>query len=362
MHPHLSDTTLYSLFSNIEDLNFNSLKNYSSAILISDVTVYGLYGPFITEKVKKSLNLSVHRILIPSGESSKNIETAQYCWKEMHRLRVDRQALVIGLGGGVITDLAGFVAACYMRGLDVVHIPTTLMGMVDAAIGGKTSVNMESGKNIIGAFHIPKHVYISTYFLQTLPERDMRAGLAEVVKYGIIAEPLLFERLERQDVLNDLEILDTIIAKCCKIKTCIVKQDVKDGGLRAILNFGHTFAHALETATNYTYYLHGEAVAIGMSCAFFMSHVLGLINETLIERLHCLLKKLKLPVDLPRMPPETLLKLMYGDKKTYGGKLNLILVKEIGCVEQVSNVDPQIILKAMNMKLSSQIHGTDDFF
>lgn len=354
--PELDTTILISNSSKFLDLKsfLISEKTYSSAVIISDSNVFPLYGVSLIEQLKNLKSLSIIPIILEPGETSKNLDTATTCWQDMHHAGVDRQSLVIALGGGVVTDLAGFVAACYMRGLDVIYIPTTLMGMVDAAIGGKTGVNIAGGKNIVGVIQQPKLVLISQHFLQSVPEREFISGLAEVVKYGIIADSSIFELLENDAAAvlsRDPQIMNTLIQRCCRVKTDIVQKDAKEHNLRAILNLGHTFAHALEAATNYVSYTHGEAVSIGISCAFYTSRILGLIDDSLIIRLHDLLKKLKLPLALPAsLLPETLIDFMYGDKKTLGGKLSLILVKKMGQVEKFLNVDPQMILRALKEK------------
>lgn len=333
---------------------FNSRRAYSAVVIISDSNVFPLFGSLLIEQLE-ILNVgAITCIVIDPGESSKNIHLAHICWERMHKEGIDRQALVIGLGGGVITDLAGFVAACYMRGLDVIHLPTSLMGMVDAALGGKSAINISSGKNIVGTMHQPKLVLILPHYLKSLPTREFIAGLAEVVKYGIIKDIEFFEMLENNtDAILDKNpiFINIVIQRCSQIKTDIVLRSEKEPGLRDILNLGHTFAHALEAATNYVTYLHGEAVSIGLSCAFYMSRCLGFIDDALLIRLHRLLKKLKLPLTLPDIPPpEVLIEHMYGDKKTVGGQLNLIIVKNIGHVEQFSNVSPQLILTAIHQK------------
>lgn len=332
-------------------------KPYSHAVIISDTNVHPLYSASLIEHLQALKMPMITPILLKPGESSKTLDTAQQCWQKMHQAGVDRQSLVIGLGGGVITDLSGYVAACYMRGLDVIYIPTTLMGMVDASIGGKNGVNLTTGKNIVGTFHHPQLVLISPSCLKTLPEREVRAGLAEVVKYGIIKDPDLFERLEKEaagSLLEDSTMLEEVIRRCSNIKMNIVREDEKEKkGLRVILNLGHTFAHALEAATHYNVYSHGEAVSVGLISAFYTSHCLGLINQALIMRLHRILSQLKLPITLPdQLSAETLIHHMSGDKKTIDGKINLILVEKIGQVKQYFDVNPQLILKALKKQKS----------
>lgn len=329
-------------------------KKPSSIVVLSDTTVFSLYGDPLLEFLKSFGIKSLVSIVLDPGEISKNLETVKTCWEEMYREGIDRHSLVIGFGGGAVTDIAGFVASCYMRGLDVVYIPTTLMGMVDAAWGGKNGINLQGGKNIVGSILQPELVLVEPSYLQSLPEREFVSGLAEIVKYGIIADPTLFERLEETgpDLLTrNSEIMLEIIQKCCNLKNEIVQKDEKDKGLRAILNLGHTFAHAIEAATNFSIYLHGEAVAIGLSCAFYLSFILGMAEENLIFRLHDLLKKLNLPTALPDIPPpENLIEFMYRDKKTVHGQINLIAVEKIGSVKQLFNVEPELILKALIKK------------
>lgn len=325
-------------------------KDYSQLVIISDANVYPLYGPFLIQQFPCR---QINKIIIAPGERSKSLQTANYCWQELQRFEIDRHALIISLGGGVVTDLAGFVASCYMRGLDIIHVPTTLMGMVDAAIGGKTAVNFKGSKNLIGSIHPPRQVWIFSSYLQSLPAEEFSAGLAEIVKYGIIQGPQLFERLEKNTtaiLAKDSQFMHLLIVECCKIKAFIVEKDERDYGIRATLNLGHTFAHAIEAAMDYQI-SHGHAVSIGLSCAFYTSKILGFIEQALIIRLHNLLKSLNLPLSLPEeLSEETLISYMYNDKKTVKGKLNLILVKKIGSVESIEAVEPKLILTALKQK------------
>lgn len=350
--PNLNSQIFITPHQPIDELNsFLQTKPYTSIVIITDSNVYPLYFPSLTDFLK-NIPPIVPIILTP-GEASKTLENAQNCWQEMHHSGVDRHALVIGLGGGVITDLAGFVAGCYMRGVDVLHIPTTLMGMVDASIGGKTGVNLTHGKNIIGLIHQPKAILISPFYLKSLPQREFVAGLAEVVKQGIINDPELFEMLEthaEKILTRDINFITTIIQRACNAKLALVQQDEKEQGCRTLLNLGHTFAHAIESATNYQMYSHGEAVSIGLSCAFHISKHLKFIEDDLIFRLHKLLNALNLPIHLPNINIETLVSLMYGDKKAVGKKLHLILVKKLGLVKHQADVAPKIVLEALLQK------------
>lgn len=332
-------------------------KPYSSCIIISDEHVYSLYGTQLKSELEAQ-NLPVYTLILPASEQTKTLSTASYCWEKMHALGLDRHSLVIGLGGGMITDLAGYVAGCYMRGVDVVYIPTSLIGMVDAALGGKSGVNLAQGKNLVGLFHHPKFVLISPNFLKTLPSRDLRSGLAEVIKYGVIADAELFATLEREMpnlLMCNPTILQTIIHRSCAIKAEIVNADERDSGRRAILNWGHTFAHAIETATKYAAYSHGEAVAIGMSCAAYVSHLLGYVDLQFVHRQDTLCEQAGLPTDLPNIPLHQLIAHMRGDKKAISKKISLILAKGIGNVFKTDGVDEAIIIKALELKQKSAL-------
>lgn len=348
------DSAIYITQEPLSQLSFLLKKSYSQAILISDTSVFSIYGDKYLQALQALPFLSILPIIISPGETSKNWEIAYTCWNKMHQAHIDKQAVVISLGGGVVSDLAGFVSACYMRGIDVIHIPTTLMGMVDAAIGGKTGINLETGKNVVGIIYQPKYIFINPDFLGTLPQKEFIASLAEVIKYGIILSPELFEFLENnsQNILEKKpNTIRTMIEVCCQLKAKIIKMDEKENNIRAILNFGHTFGHAIETCTQYQQYLHGEAVAIGLSCAFYTSHLLGLIPEDLIHRLHQLLDHLQLPYSLPiDIAPETLMQAMYKDKKTARGVLQLILLKALGEVEVKTQVASDLVIQALNLK------------
>jgi 3-dehydroquinate synthase len=322
---------------------------YSSIVVISHENIINLHGKTLQEDLNKPL----HTITVPSGEQYKTLETAAFCWSKMHAKGIDRNSLVIGLGGGVITDLAGYVAGCYMRGIDVIHIPTSLLGMVDAAIGGKSAVNLPQGKNLVGLFYHPKVVLINQSYLRTLPQREFCAGLAEIIKYGIIQDPILLKYLENNisNIINrDQTCLKHIIQRSANIKTHIVSQDEKEKNLRAILNWGHTFAHALESATHYNTYLHGEAVAIGMSCAAHVSHVLGYVEKEFIEYQDFVCRKANLPTTLPDISIDSLIQLMLKDKKTIANKISLILAKQIGHVFKAQDIQIEVIQGALESK------------
>lgn len=329
-------------------------SDFTQAFIITDDKVAPLWLKPVQHEIEKS-GIKTHSHIIASGETSKSLDQANSCWEEMHKLSLDRRSLVIGLGGGVITDLAGFVAGTYMRGIDIIQIPTTLMGMVDAAIGGKTAINLSTGKNIVGVLHQPRIVFIDPAFLKTLPQKEFKSGLAEVIKYGVIWDRKLFEYLEKSmDDVLDLKpnALTKILTTSATIKADVVKQDPTEQNLRAILNFGHTFAHALETLTHYTKYLHGETVAIGMSCAATLSHSMQLCSDQVVKRINDLCHKAGLNTQLPSdISVDKMVDLMSFDKKSIQGRLNLILVQEIGKVTKVNDVDPKIVLLGLRTKI-----------
>ncbi len=330
--------------------SLQQMQSYTGCAIICDHSVAALYGNTLQAKLACH-QIPVHQIIVPAGEKFKTLESASHCWSEMHRLGLDRQSLVIGFGGGVVTDLAGFVAGCYMRGVDLIHIPTTLMGMVDAAMGGKSGVNLTSGKNLVGVFHHPKQVIIAAHYLNTLPQQQFCAGIAEVIKYGVVWDPMLFEYLENSmsSILQrDMEKLNYIISKSCEIKAHIVKKDEKEYNLRAILNWGHTFAHAIETLTGYEKYLHGEAVAIGMCCAAQVSHHLGYVDSAFVNRQAALCQAASLPVALPKeISIEALISQMCKDKKNRSGKISLIIARQIGKVIRVDDLDKKFLQEAL---------------
>jgi 3-dehydroquinate synthase len=298
-----------------------------------------------------TVGIPTYPILLPSGESAKSLEQVTYCWNLMYSHGLDRKSLILSLGGGTISDTAGFAASCYMRGLDLIHIPTTLLAMVDASIGGKTGINFGTGKNLIGTLHQPRLVLISPHFLASLPDREFRSGLAEVIKAGFIWDPDLVEFLERymSHLLNrDAEKIKSIIAKACKIKAEVIRIDEKEKNLRSILNYGHTFAHAIEAATQYNRYTHGETVSIGMSCAARISREMGYVDADFVKRQTNLCQQAGLPVDLPSdLPIDALIELMSRDKKAVLGKINLILPRKIGKVDKINDIDPALIKRAL---------------
>ena len=323
----------------------------NKVLIVSDAFVKTRYMPVVLKSLKDA-GLDVSTIEVPVGEESKSLVQFSRIQDSLVEHQLDRGSMLIALGGGVIGDLAGFAAAVYMRGIPYVQIPTTLQAQVDASVGGKTAINHPKGKNLIGAFHQPKLVVIDVDTLKTLPQRDIRAGLIEVIKMGVIRDEPLFERVEEnlEAILNlDDTTLIEIISQACVNKAEIVAKDEKESGLRMVLNYGHTFGHALEAMTHYNRYRHGEAVSIGMNCAAQLATNLRMFSETDFQRQRALLKRAKLPIAFPTdLIPEALCDSMYLDKKTLGGKLRLILPTRIGEVVIHDDVDDRHILEAIS--------------
>ena len=290
---------------------------------------------------------AVETLILPDGEATKTLATAERIWDALLAARFGRDATLIALGGGVIGDLTGFAAACYQRGIDFIQMPTTLLAQVDSSVGGKTGVNHPRGKNMIGAFHQPRCVIADLDTLRTLPERELRAGLAEVIKYGLIADAAFFAWLEAHlDALlaRDAAALSHAIAVSCRTKAVIVAADERESGVRALLNLGHTFGHAIETGTGYGTWLHGEAVATGMVMAAELSARLGRLPFAAVERIGALIDRAGLPVMAPMsLDAERFLELMAVDKKAQAGRLRLVLLSAIGEAELRSDTDPGVL-------------------
>jgi len=285
---------------------------------------------------KLTASLAGRRIaecILPDGEQHKTLQTAGWVFDALVAKKMNRDATVLALGGGIVGDVAGFAAASYQRGIGYVQIPTTLLAQVDSSVGGKTGVNHSGGKNLIGAFYQPQSVIADTDTLTTLPDRELRAGLAEVIKYGCVWDPLLFDWLDNhipELLARDVDALTYAIARSCEIKATVVAKDEREQNLRAILNFGHTFGHAIEAATAYETYLHGEAVGLGMLMAANLSHRLGLIESDTLERVRDILTRAGLPTEAPRIGAAKALELMRMDKKVLAGAVRLVLLEKLG--------------------------------
>ncbi|MDB5313623.1 MAG: aroB [Gemmataceae bacterium] len=290
--------------------------------------------------------------VIPAGEGSKSLAEAGRLYDALYEMAADRQTAVVAVGGGVVGDLAGFVAATYNRGLPLVMVPTTLLAMVDSSVGGKTGVNHPKGKNLIGAFHQPAGVWIDTAYLSTLPDREFLSGLAEVVKYGVILDAGFFEYLEATAAevrARKPDALVSIVARSCRLKADVVEKDEREEtGLRAVLNYGHTFAHAFETVGGYGGWLHGEAVAAGMMCASRLAERHGLIGPELSRRQRALLAAFSLPTrPLPGWPVDALVAVMRRDKKAAGGQLRFILPTRLGEVKLFDDVPESLVREVL---------------
>ena len=323
----------------------------NKVLIVSDTFLKARYMPVVLKSLE-DVGLDVSTIAVPAGEENKSLAQFSHIQDSLVAHQLDRGSTLIALGGGVIGDLAGFAAAVYMRGIPYVQIPTTLQAQVDASVGGKTAINHPKGKNLIGAFHQPKLVLIDVDTLKTLPQRDIRSGLIEVIKMGVIRDEPLFETVEENldAILNlDNTALTEIISQACINKAEIVAKDEKESGLRMVLNYGHTFGHALEAVTHYNRYRHGEAVSIGMNCAAQLAVNLGMFSKTDFQRQQTLLKRTRLPIAFPPdLTPEALCDAMYLDKKTLGGKLRLILPTRIGEVVIRDDVDDRHVLEAIS--------------
>lgn len=323
--------------------------------VVTSPDVWQLHGSVFTDGT--AANGLAHEVLFfPGGEVRKRLDAVEHLAEQMASHGADRTSLVIAVGGGIVTDIAGFLAAIYMRGIPVIQIPTTLLAQVDAAVGGKTGVNLVCGKNLIGSFHQPLHVLIDPAVLRTLPEREYRAGLFEVIKHGVIADAELFGLMcqSPQKVLRqDPAIVDRIISDSVRIKAQVVSADEKESGLRRILNFGHTFGHALEAETAYTRFLHGEAVAWGMKTATLLSGMIGMIPpEQQRSVLECIDAYGPLP-SLEGLDPNRLATRLKGDKKTIRGKVHFVLPQAIGRVTVTADVAEDVVTAAIAQALAA---------
>jgi 3-dehydroquinate synthase len=337
-------------------------KSFSQQIIvITDPLVWELHGAALKKSLKEE-GFKFNVLLVPRGERYKNFRSAVKLYDSLVKIKAHRDCTMAAFGGGVIGDLAGFVAATYMRGVNLVQIPTTLLSQVDSSVGGKTGVNHPKGKNLIGVFYQPALVYIDVLTLTTLPERELQTGLAEVVKYGIIADEVFFKFLEanvhhlttaafktEETRRAALKVWERIIEESCKIKSSIVQKDERESSLRMVLNFGHTIGHAIETITQYTTYNHGEAVALGMVAATKLSHGLGIIDSEQVARIVNLLQKLNLPTQVDKLSGRKIYNNILLDKKVRGEKLHLVLPEKIGKVLIKSDVPEAKIKKVLRM-------------
>ncbi|XPV70499.1 MAG: 3-dehydroquinate synthase [Halarcobacter sp.] len=327
----LPDNTTYDItIDKLKDMYFDT-----KVVVVTNPTVSACHLVYLNEKLSAK-ELSV--VTIPDGEEYKKMETIEFILEHCFEHRLDRKSLLIAFGGGVIGDMTGFAASIYQRGIDFVQIPTTLLSQVDASVGGKTGINNKFGKNLIGAFHQPVAVYIDPFFLTTLPQREFGAGVAEIVKMAVTFNKEFFQWLEQNDLTNE-ENIKTAIAKSVETKAWVVSQDEKEKGLRAALNYGHTFGHVIENETNYNTYLHGEAVGIGMVMANALAVKLGNMTEDEALRVKKLLEKYDIPTEYKIKDVEDFYEHFFLDKKSLDNKIKFILPKGLGDCEITDKID-----------------------
>ena len=318
------------------------------AVVVSNSTVAPLYAARLTDCLRGRFR-AVGLVILEDGESHKNWPSVERIFDALLAAGGDRRAVLFALGGGVVGDLSGFAAACYMRGISCVQVPTTLLAQVDSSVGGKTAINHPLGKNLIGAFHQPSLVVADLEVFGTLPQRELIAGLAEVIKIGAAADARFFDwidaHLERL-LSRDIQALAAVVKRSCALKADIVARDEREAGVRAVLNLGHTFGHAIEAATGFGAWLHGEAVACGMVLAADLSRRLGMIDATSAGRVAALVGRAGLPVRLPALPAARLAEFMLHDKKAEGGAPRFVLLEALGRA-RVAAVDERLVLDVL---------------
>ncbi len=325
------------------------LGKFSRIHIVSSPKVWHAVGKGIPRSFSNNGQFQSH--LMNDAESAKNLTTAEKLHRSLVRAGIDRHSLLIAIGGGVVGDVAGFVASTCLRGIPLVQIPTTLIAQVDSAVGGKTGVNLPEGKNLVGTFYPARLVLVDSALLKTLPDRQYRGGLAEVIKYGVIADTKLFAYLEKNfDAVlrRDPAALAYIIPRCLETKARVVSRDERESGLREILNFGHTFGHALETVTNYRTYQHGEAIAWGMMAAALLGHELGLTRADEVSRIVSLVRRMGPLPPWPNVPPKKLIALMHSDKKARAGKLRFVLAPRIGKAQSHDGVPLETLERVLH--------------
>ncbi len=316
-----------------EDESWNALPRARHAVVVSNTTVHPLHGMALEDRLAQSGFGAISRVLLPDGEVHKDWATLQSIYDHLLERECDRKTVLFALGGGVVGDITGFAAATYMRGVPFVQVPTTLLAQVDSSVGGKTAINHPLGKNMIGAFYQPERVVIDLDTLATLPDREYASGLAEVIKYGPIADAGFLDWVEANlDALlaRDPAALAHAVRRSCEIKAEVVGADEREAGLRAILNFGHTFGHAIEGALGFGAWLHGEAVACGMVLGARLSSELGLVPATFVDRLERLMARAGLPVRAPALTFEEWMRWMRVDKKAEGGTVRFVVIEAVG--------------------------------
>jgi 3-dehydroquinate synthase len=330
----------------------NIKKLGKKVLVVSNPTIFKHYGQRVIDSLTQA-GFTVNHCILPAGERYKTPATLQKIYDAALENHLERSSTLVALGGGVIGDMTGFAAATWLRGINVVQVPTTLLAMVDAAIGGKTGVNHPHGKNLIGAFHQPRLVLIDPQVLNTLPAREFRAAIAEVIKYGIIWDADLFEKLENAKRLDQIryvsqDLLQDILTRSCQAKAHVVSKDEKESGLREILNYGHTIGHAVESLTGYRVVNHGEGVAIGMVAAGLIAVEMGLWHRESSDRQLALIEKAGLPTRLPEgMDIDAIVDTLQSDKKVKEGKVRFVLPRQIGTVIVTDQVEAEVIRKVL---------------
>jgi 3-dehydroquinate synthase len=329
------------------DITIDSLPDLTFETKVAIVTNPTVSNYHLDRLLSKIDAKELHIVTIPDGEEYKRLDTIESILDQLFEYKLDRKSLLIAFGGGVIGDMTGFTASLYQRGIDFIQIPTTLLSQVDASVGGKTGVNNKYGKNLIGAFYQPKAVYIDPEFLTTLPPREFSAGVAEIVKMAVMFDSDYFDMLEGAD-FDDKETLKEIIKRSVEIKADVVRQDEREAGIRAVLNYGHTFAHVIENETNYTTYLHGEAVAIGMVMANRLAVKLDLMSLQESDRVTLLLKRFDLPTEYQIADIDDFYEHFFLDKKSANDKIKFILPMGIGnfCIDQ--NIEPSVVKRVLS--------------
>ena len=316
----------------------------TKVVIVTNPTVAGFHLETLLKNIQAK---ELHVVTIPDGEKYKTLETVENILNECFEHKLDRKSLLIAFGGGVIGDMTGFTASLYQRGIDFIQVPTTLLSQVDASVGGKTGVNNKYGKNLIGAFYQPKAVYIDPEFLKTLPPREFSAGVAEIVKMAVMFDKAYFEFLQDADLSNE-EVLKEAIRKSVELKAWVVNQDEKEAGIRAVLNYGHTFGHVVENETNYTTYLHGEAVAIGMIMANALAIELGLFTKEEAQQVKDLLEKSSLPTEYVIKDIDDFYEHFFLDKKSANNSIKFILPQGMGNYKVVKDIDENIVKKVLS--------------
>jgi len=338
----------HNILGNFKD-SLPGLSIGKKIAIVTNPSLRRLYGEALYRQLKDS-DFAPLMIELPAGERYKTLKSVSRIYDVLIQEKFERNSSIIALGGGVIGDVAGFVAATYLRGVPYIQIPTSLVAQVDSSVGGKTGVNHPQGKNLIGAFYQPILVWIDVAVLKTLPRRELIAGMAEVVKYGVIADERFFNFIEEhhKKILSlEREAIIPVVERSCEIKAQIVSADEKERGLRAILNFGHTFGHAIETVTEYKAYKHGEAVAMGMVCAAKLSSLMGICNKEVHERIKGLCKILGLKTSLPHVDFEVFWGVLQRDKKVKDEKVRFVLPVRLGEVRVIEDVDRSILQEAI---------------